>query len=77
MPARHLCSENKQTLVTPTFAAKTYGERRFQFAAPHLWNDLSVHIKQATTISSFKTLLKNISVKLIKRVVCLVFFLFY
>ena len=37
----------------------TYGQRSFQFAGPHLWNNPPLHIKQAITISSFKTFLKT------------------
>ena len=58
-PTRNLRSANKDTLVIPKVTTKAYGQRSYQFAAPHLWNNLPLHIKQATTISSFKTLLKT------------------
>ena len=58
-PTRNLRSANKDALVIPKVTTKAYGQHRYQFAAPHLWNNLPLHIKQATAISSFKTLLKT------------------
>ncbi len=36
-----------------------YDECSFKFAGPHLWNNLPLHTKQATTSTYFKTLLKR------------------
>ena len=36
----------------------TYGQRSFHHAAPELWNQLPSHVKNATSLQQFKSLLK-------------------
>ena len=46
IPARNLRSAKKDTLVIRNVATKVYGQRSFQIAAPHLCNNLPLHVKQ-------------------------------
>ena len=47
------CSE------VPRSKRKLRGDRAFSVAAPKLWNDLPLHIRQASSLSIFKTNLKT------------------
>lgn len=58
-PSRALRSSSKQLLKMPIARTSTYGERSFSFAAPKLWNDLPIHIKNSETLNIFKTTLKT------------------
>ena len=40
------------SLILPPPPHKTYGHRSCQFAAPHLWNNLPLHIKQEKRLNS-------------------------
>jgi len=59
-PKRNLRSAN-QSLLATTFCPSTifYGDRTFAYAATDLWNQLPLRVRQAETISSFKSLLKT------------------
>lgn len=59
IPARRLRSSSKKLLVVPTIRTKTYGQRAFSYAAPYLWNLLPEHLKDATSVDSFKRMLKT------------------
>ena len=37
----------------------TYGDRAFSVAAPRLWNQLPLHIKNSESVNQFKSLLKT------------------
>ncbi|PIK60387.1 hypothetical protein BSL78_02685 [Apostichopus japonicus] len=54
-----LRSSSKSLLVTPPVCTKSYGSRSFQFSSAVLWNDLSIKVKEAQSVTSFKSLLKT------------------
>ena len=58
-PRRTLRSLESLTLVPPRTRTVTYGERSFYSAAPKLWNLLPNDIRNAQTLSSFKSTLKT------------------
>ena len=43
----------------PRVCRRTLGERSFQYIGPVIWNTLSVSVRHATTLSSFKSKLKT------------------
>ena len=57
-PLRSLRSSAKDQLETPRTRLKTFGDRAFCASAPTLWNLLPLHIRCATSVESFKKLLK-------------------
>ena len=59
IPARSLRSSSQHRLHVPTVLTQFYGSRAFQAASPSLWNSLPLHIRQCTTIQSFKSSLKT------------------
>lgn len=58
-PSRALRSQNAGLLVVPSVSKSTVGGRAFSYQAPVLWNRLPLHVKQAPTVSTFKTRLKS------------------
>ncbi len=58
-PARCLSSADQLLLEVPRSKRKLGGDRAFSVAAPKLWNDLPLHIRQAPSLSVFKTSLKT------------------
>ena len=58
-PTRSLRSADQLLLRVPKTKRKLRGDRAFAVAAPKLWNDLPLHIRQASTLSVFKSLLKT------------------
>lgn len=58
-PNRTLRSQNASLLVIPRISKSTVGNRAFSYQAPVLWNQLPVHVKEADTVSTFKTRLKT------------------
>jgi hypothetical protein len=59
-PRRNLRSQNKAlTLVIPKSKTVTYGDRRFEYAAPKLWNDLPSGVRDSSSLCSFKRALKT------------------
>ena len=59
VPNRQLRSTNCNLLVCPMVLRKSYGERSFAYAAPFLWNNLPLSIKQSNSITIFKKRLKT------------------
>ena len=57
-PSRNLRSANRY-LLQEIKSNRTWGDRSFSIAAPHLWNQLPLHIKTSTSIHSFKTSIKT------------------
>ncbi|KAJ0022765.1 hypothetical protein NQD34_014899 [Periophthalmus magnuspinnatus] len=57
-PNRALRSQNAGLLVVPRVSKSTVGGRAFSYQAPVLWNQLPADVKQAPTVSVFKTRLK-------------------
>ena len=60
VPTRSLRSANKMLLVIPRSNLVNRGDRAFSVAAPKLWNQLPLRIKQAPSLSIFKTRLKTL-----------------
>ncbi len=58
-PARTLRSTDRGLLCKPKMNLKSYGERAFSFAAPTLYNSIPLHIRQSTSLDSFKSNLKT------------------
>ena len=59
-PNRTLRSSQQSLLASSTrVSSKFYGQRSFSYAAPILWNNLPVHIRQADSVNRFKSLLKT------------------
>lgn len=59
-PGRTLRSENSMFLQVPkNFRTKTYGNRRFDCAAPFLWNNLPMTLRKLTSLDAFKRDLKT------------------
>lgn len=52
-------SANQQLLRVPKTKHKLGGVHAFAVAAPKLWNDLPLHIRQTSSLSEFKALLKT------------------
>ena len=59
VPNRQLRSTNCNLLVCPMVLRKSYGERSFAYAAPFLWNNLPLSIKQSNSITILKKRLKT------------------
>ena len=57
-PARALRSANNNDLQVPSTSSR-YGDRAFAVSAPRLWNALPYELKIATSLISFKRLLKT------------------
>ena len=58
-PTRPLRSQNAGLLVVPRVSKSRMGARAFSYQAPLLWNQLPVQVREADTLSSFKTSLKT------------------
>ena len=56
---RSLRSVTKRDLKVPRSKSVTYGDRCFSIAAPKLWNSLPSDIKSASSLTTFKRLLKT------------------
>ena len=46
-------------LKIPLYKCKTNGDRAFSYFGPSVWNSLPLHIRDATTIDTFKSALKT------------------
>ena len=62
-PTRALRSCDLQLLKQPKTKLKTYGDRAFCQAAPTLWNELPVNLRQCNTLHTFKRQLKSVLFK--------------
>ena len=49
----------EDSLNFPRYNVSNYGRRAFCFAGPYVWNSLSEHIRQSTSIAVFKRSLKT------------------
>ena len=58
-PPRCLRSESHHLLQQNSFSTKTFGQRSFESAAPILWNDLPMNIRNCDNFTLFKSLLKT------------------
>ena len=58
VPTRALRSRDTNLLAVPCSSSK-FGDRRFSVSGPRLWNDLPTYIKNAESLTQFKTLLKT------------------
>ena len=56
---RELRSSSTCNFKIPQARTTSYGDRAFSIAAPQLWNDLPPEIREAPTLSSFKSKLKT------------------
>jgi len=54
-----LCTSRKNFLVVPTSHTAVYGGRVFSIAAPRLRNSVPSQIRNADSLSNFKSLLKT------------------
>ncbi|XP_043935110.1 uncharacterized protein LOC122808205 [Protopterus annectens] len=59
VPARALRSEDLSLLVVPKSRLKMRGDRAFSVAAPKLWNELPLYIRQSSSVAVFKSKLKT------------------
>ena len=58
-PPRPLRSADQLLLTVPYTRLKLRGDRAFAAAAPKLWNELPLNIRQASSFPVFKSLLKT------------------
>ncbi|RCU35148.1 hypothetical protein DVA81_17760 [Acinetobacter baumannii] len=58
-PTRALHSQNAGLLVVPKVSKSRMGARAFSYQAPLLWNQLPIWVREADTLSSFKSMLKT------------------
>ena len=58
-PSRALRSADQMLLDVPRSNRKSRGDRAFAVVAPTLWNALPLTVRSATSLSSFKSLLKT------------------
>ena len=56
---RTLRSTNANRLVVPPVKLSTVGSRTFAVAAPHIWNTLPTDVVAASSLSTFRRLLKR------------------
>jgi hypothetical protein len=59
VPARSLRSEQQLRLEQPRARSKKYGDRAFSIAAPRLWNNLPLFVKDSDSVDIFKSRLKT------------------
>ena len=60
VPRRNLRSVDQFKLCPIRSRTKTYGDRAFSVAAPTLWNNLPLNIRQSPTLSAFKSNVKTL-----------------
>ncbi|XP_054860077.1 uncharacterized protein LOC129347328 [Amphiprion ocellaris] len=58
-PSRTLRSQTAGLLVVPRISKSRMGSRAFSYQVPLLWNQLPVWVREADTLSTFKTRLKT------------------
>jgi hypothetical protein len=59
IPTRTLRSQDTGLLIVPKTSKQTAGWRAFSYSAPFLWNGLPTHVRDADSITTFKSLLKT------------------
>ena len=58
-PTRSLRSAAHRSLTIPRYNLERYGRRAFSVAGPSLWNNLPLTIREAGTLTTFKSMLKT------------------
>lgn len=58
-PSRSFRSRDHHLLAVPRSSSKRRGDRAFAVVGPKLWNTLPLHVKSASTLAEFKSLLKT------------------
>ncbi|KAF3694391.1 hypothetical protein EXN66_Car010067 [Channa argus] len=58
-PCRSFRSADQLLLDVPKTRRKLRGDRAFAVAGPNLWNALALQVRQASSLSSFKSKLKT------------------
>ena len=58
-PDRHLRSSSRALLMVPKSRLVSKGDRAFAVRAPQLWNSVPGDLRQANSVSSFKSILKT------------------
>ena len=58
-PTRSLRSAAHRSLTIPRYNLQRYGRRAFSVAGPSLWNNLPLTIREAGTLTTFKSMLKT------------------
>jgi hypothetical protein len=58
-PSRSLRSADAGHLSVPRIKLETFGRRSFSFAGPKIWNALPLSLRNASTLSAFKSGLKT------------------
>ena len=58
-PSRTLRSSDASLLVVPQSQLATYGDRAFSIAAPRLWNNLPLCLRNCSSLAVFKSELKT------------------
>ena len=72
-PSRSLrSSADTHLLKIPLYKCKTKGDRAFYYFGPSVWNSLPLHIRNATTIDTFKSALKTYLFNLQESDICLI-----
>ena len=56
---RTLRSAELSQLAIPRVRTETFGKRAFEYAAPHTWNSLPIHIRQSNDMTIFKKALRT------------------
>ncbi|CDR10100.1 unnamed protein product, partial [Oncorhynchus mykiss] len=46
-------------IIVPRISKQTAGGKAFSYRAPFLWNGLPTHVRDANSVSTFKSLLKT------------------
>ena len=59
VPNRPLRSSSADLLDVPKMAYRKHGQSAFCFYGPTVWNKLPLHLRQATSVDSFKAQLKT------------------
>ena len=58
-PTRSLRSAAHRSLTIPRYNLERYGRRAFSVTGPSLWNNLPFTIREAGTLTTFKSMLKT------------------
>ena len=63
IPTCTLWSQDVGLLTVPRISKQTAGGRAFSYRAPFLWNGLPTHVRDANSVSTFKSLLEDSSLQ--------------
>jgi hypothetical protein len=53
IPTPMLWSQDTGLLIVPRISNQTAGSRAFSYRAPFLWNGLQIHVRDASSVSTF------------------------